>query len=196
MSDNPRSRIPADKASLAYATLTSAYRADPVHRWLYPDDDSYTAKLPQLIAAIAESAFESGTAWRLEDEDAVALWVAPGAEPDAERIGRVLFETVPVEKHPEMFGTLEQTDAARPPYPHWYLPFFGVENSKQGQGLGSRLLAASLDYIDVGGLPAYLLAPNPRNVAFLERYGFVVQSQAQEGTAPALTVMVREGRHG
>jgi GNAT superfamily N-acetyltransferase len=95
-----------------------------------------------------------------------------------------------------MFGTLEQTDAVRPTYPHWYLPFFGVEESKQGNGLGSGLLSACLDYIDLGGLPAYLLAPNPRNVPFLERFGFVLKGEAQEGSAPALAVMIREGRHG
>jgi GNAT superfamily N-acetyltransferase len=195
MSDHPASRIPATESARAYATLTSAYRDDPVHRWLYPDDDSYTENLPTLMSAVGGSAFEMTTAWHLDDYSAVALWVPPGVEPDAERIGAVLFETVPTDKHPEMFGTLEQTDAARPQYPHWYLPFFGVESAKQGQGLGSQLLASCLEYIDLGGLPAYLLAPNPRNIPYLERFGFVVTGEAQEGEAPALFVMNREGRH-
>jgi ribosomal protein S18 acetylase RimI-like enzyme len=195
MSDHPLSPISAADADFAYATLTSAYRDDPVHRWLYPDDDSYAGNLPVLIAAIADSAFETSTAWHRDDDRAVALWVPPGVQPDAERIGTVLLETVAVDKHPEVFGTLEQTDAARPQHPHWYLPWIGVESSQQGNGLGGRLLAACLDYIDIGGLSAYLLATSPRNVAFFERYGFVVQSRAQDGTAPGLAVMFREGRH-
>jgi GNAT superfamily N-acetyltransferase len=195
MSDHPLSPISTADAGLAYATLTSAYGADPVHRWLYRDDDSYAENFPLLVAAIADSAFETSTAWSLGGDDAIALWVPPGPQPDAERIGRVLLGTVPEEKHSEVFGTLELTDAARPPYPHWYLPWLGVEVAQQGKGFGTALLAASLDYIDVGGLAAYVLATSPRNVAFFERFGFVVQSQAQQGSAPPLTVMVREGHH-
>jgi GNAT superfamily N-acetyltransferase len=193
MSDHPLSQIAAVDA---YPTLISAYRSDPVHRWLYPDDDTYVEKLPVLISAVGGAAFEMSTAWRLEDDRAVALWVPPGVEPDAESIGTVLLETVAADKHPETFGTLEQTDAVRPGYPHWYLPFFGVESSQQGQGLGSRLLAATLEYVDLGGLPAYLLASNPRNIPFFERFGFVHTGDAQQGSAPALAVMMREGRHG
>jgi GNAT superfamily N-acetyltransferase len=195
MSDHTLSRIPAADAGVAYATLTSAYSADPVHRWLYPDDDSYTEDFPLLVAAIADSTFETSTAWRLDDDSAVALWVPPGPRPDAERIGRVLLETVPEEKHLEVFGTLELTDAARPTYPHWYLPWLGVESAEQGKGLGTALLTAALDYIDIGGLAAYVLATSPRNVGFFERFGFVVRSRAQDGSAPPLTVMVREGHH-
>ncbi len=195
MSDHPLSPISAADAGLAYTTLTSAYGADPVHRWLYPHDDSYAENFPLLVASIADSAFETSTAWSLGDDGAVALWVPPGPLPDAERIGRVLLETVPEEKHSEVFGTLELTDAARPPYPHWYLPWLGVEVAKQGKGFGTALLTASLDYIDVGGLAAYVLATSPRNVEFFERFGFVVQSRAQQGSAPPLTVMIREGRH-
>ncbi len=193
MSDHPLSPIPAADADIAYATLISAYRDDPVHRWLYPDDDTYRSTLPTLIEAVGGASFGMSTAWRLGDS-AVALWVPPGVQPDAERIGQVLLETVSVEKHPETFSTLEQTDAARPDYPHWYLPFFGVHSSKQGTGLGTQLLTASLEYIDLGGSPAYLLAPNPRNIPFFERHGFVLTGEAQEGDAPALFVMKREGR--
>lgn len=192
MSDHPLSQIPAAQA---YPTLISAYRNDPVHRWLYPDDDTYAREMPGLMSAVAGAAFEMSTAWRLEDDSAVALWVPPGVEPDAERIGTVLLESTDVDKHPETFGTLEQTDAVRPEYPHWYLPFLGVENSRQGRGLGSRLLTASLEYVDLGGLPAYLLASNPRNVPFFERFGFVRTGEAQQGSAPALAVMIRAGRN-
>jgi GNAT superfamily N-acetyltransferase len=194
MSDHPLSRIPATDADRANTTLISAYRNDPVHRWLYPDDNTYELRMPALVDAVGGSAFEMTTAWNLADYSAVALWVPPGVQPDAERIGTVLLETVAEDKHPEMFSTLEQTDAARPDYPHWYLPFFGVEAAKQGEGLGTQLLASCLEYIDLGALPAYLLASNPRNIPFFERHGFVLTGQAQEGSAPALAVMVREGR--
>ncbi len=195
MSDRPLSPIPVAEADRAYVTLISAYREDPVNRWLYPDDVSYGENFPLMVAATADSAFATGTAWRLDSESAVALWIPPGSRMDAERFGRVLLETVPAEKHADLFDTLEFADAAHPPYPHWYLPWLGVAEGEQCTGLGTKLLGASLDYIDVGGLPAYLFGTSPRNIAFFERFGFVVQGEVQRGIVPALTAMVREGDH-
>jgi GNAT superfamily N-acetyltransferase len=191
MSDHPLSPISVADAD---ATLVAAYRDDPVHRWLYPDDRAYANNMPPLISAVGGSSFERSTAWRLDGESAVALWVPPGVEPDPERIGAVLLETVAVPKHLETFDTLEQTDAVRPDYPHWYLPFFGVDPTRQNRGIGARLLAACLEVIDLGGAPAYLLASNPRNIPFFERFGFLHTGDAQAGSAPALSVMIREGR--
>ena len=75
MSDHPLSQISAVDA---FPTLVSAYRNDPVHRWLYPDGESYPEKMSALMAAVGGASFEMSTAWRLEDADAVALWVPPG----------------------------------------------------------------------------------------------------------------------
>jgi len=193
MSDHPLSPITVADAD---ATLVAAYREDPVHRWLYPDDKSYEKHMPLLVSAVGGSSFERSTAWRLEGSRSAALWVPPGVEPDPERIGAVLLETIAEEKHLETFDTLEQTDDARPDYPHWYLPFFGVDPSQRGKGIGSQLLTASLEIVDLGGAPAYLLASNPRNIPFFERFGFVHTGDARSGTAPTLFVMIRQGRQG
>ena len=47
-------------------------------RWLYPDDVGYLAHASTFMVAYAGQAFDLGTAWRLGDFDAVALWLPPG----------------------------------------------------------------------------------------------------------------------
>lgn len=194
MSDRPLSPIGAIDAPRAYATLLSAFVEDPVERWLLPEDGAYAGGFPAFLAALGDSSLASGTAWEIEDFSAVIFWLPPGVQPDAERIGRALIETVAPEKHADVFAVLEQLDDAHPDFPHWYLPWLGVASEKQNRGLGSQLLAQSLAYVDLGGLPAYLETPNPRNIPFYERQGFTVIGHAQSGECPPLACMLREGQ--
>lgn len=173
------------------ATLVSAFRDDPVERWLYPTDDEYEQHFPGFLAAFGGLAFRLGTAWRLGDCTAVALWLPPDAEPDGEAITQVLLETVAPAKHAETISALEQMDAAHPRYAHWYLPWFGVHAARQGQGLGSKLMTACLASVDAARLPAYLETPNPRTIAFYQRHGFEIVGATNAGECPPITFMLR-----
>jgi hypothetical protein len=51
-----------------------------------------------------------------------------------------------------------------------------------------------LRVVDNDHLPAYLDSPNPRNVSFYERHGFVVTGEAQAGTCPPIVSMLRAAR--
>jgi GNAT superfamily N-acetyltransferase len=195
MSDYPLSPISRADVQRACETLTSAFASDPVERWLIPDDRDYERDFPLFVAALGDTSMDTSTAWQIDDFSAIALWIPPGSEPDAERIGQVLIDTVDPGKHAEVFSVLEQMDAAHPRYAHWYLPWLGVRGDKQDQGLGGMLLSASLEYVDLGGLPAYLETPNPRTVPFYERHGFVVTGHTESPNCPPLTFMRREGRH-
>jgi GNAT superfamily N-acetyltransferase len=176
------------------ATLVSAFLDDPVERWLYPESGEYLAHFPRFVAAFGGVAFERQTAWALGNFDAVALWIPPGSEPDANAIVDVLSESVAAERHGDMFSVLEQMDIAHPSYPHWYLPWLGVEPRHQGSGLGGQLLTQCLDVVDADHLPAFLETPNPRTIPFYERHGFAVASTAQSGTCPPVTSMLRAPR--
>ncbi|HEY0871222.1 MAG TPA: N-acetyltransferase [Acidothermaceae bacterium] len=177
----------------AVATLVSAFTDDPVERWLWPDDNAYATQFPRFVAALGGRAFEVQTAWRLGDFAAVALWFAPGVEPDGELIVGVLSETVPQDKLDDTFTVLEAMDSVHPQYPHWYLPWFGVTAAAQGRGLGSQLMTQCLEIIDASNLPAYLETPNPRNISFYERHGFEVTGEVQAGNCPPVTFMLRPG---
>jgi GNAT superfamily N-acetyltransferase len=184
--------VPPDGRARAVATIISAFASDPVERWLWPEDDNYAAHFPTFVEAFAGPAFKRQTAWMLDDCSAVALWLAPGAEPDGESIVAVLSETVPAAKHEDTFAVLDQMESNHPSTPHWYLPWLAVEHKLHGQGLGSMLLAQCLSQVDASGLPAYLETPNPRTIPLYERHGFRATAVAQAGGCPPITQMLRE----
>lgn len=183
-----------DDRAKAISTIVSAFSNDPVERWLFGDPDGYLTQFPEFVAAFAGDAFEQGTVWRLGDFHAVAIWLAPDAQPDEERIVSVLGDAVAPELHEDMFAVLEQMAQAHPTFHHWYLPWLGVEPDHQGSGLGGRLLQHCLTRVDASHLPAYLETPNPRTVPFYERHGFEVTAVSQAGTCPPVTSMLRKGR--
>jgi ribosomal protein S18 acetylase RimI-like enzyme len=178
----------------ALGTLVSAFTADPVERWLYPEDELYLAHFPEFLAAFGGRAFDAQTAWCVDDCAAVALWLPPGITPDEEAVVSVLSESVAPAKHEDLFSVLEQMDVVHPTYPHWYLPWIGVHASFQGQGLGAVLMTRCLEIVDADHLPAYLETPNPRNQSFYRRHGFEVTGVSQTATCPPVTFMHRAAR--
>jgi ribosomal protein S18 acetylase RimI-like enzyme len=177
-----------------FATLVLAFAADPVERWLYVEPRQYLSHFPRFLAAFGGRAFAERTVWRLGEFSAVALWLPPGAEADGDAIMSLLAETVAADKHDDMFAVLGQMDAAHPTDQHWYLPWFAVDTALQGRGLGSQLMEACLRIVDGTHLPAYLETPNPRTIPFYQRHGFEITGEAQAGTCPPITFMLRAGR--
>lgn len=188
------SPVGEDERTKALATLTLAFAADPVERWLYPESEQYLADFPRFLAAFGGRAFGERTVWRLGEFSAVALWLPPGIDPDGDAIATVLASSVAPAQHDDMFAVLGQMDAAHPTYPHWYLPWFGVDVALQGSGLGSQLLKSCLGIVDESHLPAYLETPNPRTISFYKRIGFEVTGEAKAGACPPVTFMLRAAR--
>ena len=182
------------KQARVYATLVSAFTEDPVERWLYPESKQYFTYFPKFLAAFGGKAFDEQTVWTLGDFFAVALWLPPGAQPDDDAISAVLTESVSPDQHEDMFSVLDQMAEAHPMYPHWYLPWFGVDAALQGRGLGSQLMEPCLKIVDASHLPGYLETPNPRTVSFYERHGFEVTGEAHAGACPPLVFMLRPAR--
>jgi GNAT superfamily N-acetyltransferase len=193
LDDRGASLVAADERHQALDVLVSAFTEDPVIRWLYHDESAYLAHFPAFLMAFGGKAFDAGTVWRLGAFTAVALWFPPHLEPDDAVLG-VIEATVPADQHQDVFAVLGQMEVAHPTYPHWYLPWFGVESSQQGFGLGSELMRQCLDTVDADHLPAYLESPNARNLTFYERHGFQVTGAAQEGACPPVYSMVRTPR--
>jgi GNAT superfamily N-acetyltransferase len=176
------------------ATLVSAFIEDPVERWLFPEPQQYLTHFPVFVAAFGGEAFTRQTVWTLGEFAAAAMWIPPGAEPDAETIIAVVKERASPEKHGDTFAVLEQMDQAHPSYRHWYLPWLGVDRPRTGTGLGSELLKQCLAVVDADHLPAFLETPNPRTIPFYERHGFEVTSVAKAGACPLVTSMLRASR--
>jgi ribosomal protein S18 acetylase RimI-like enzyme len=178
----------------ALDTLVVAFTADPVERWLYPEAHEYLRHFPAFLSAFAGKAFAQQTVWGLGACAGVAVWLPPHVDVDGDAVVQVLAETVAPEKLDDTFAVLGQMDDAHPKFPHWYLPWFGVDAAVQARGLGGELMTHCLRVVDNDHLPAYLDSPNPRNLSFYERHGFVVSGEAQAGTCPPIVSMLRAAR--
>ncbi|MEO5985509.1 MAG: GNAT family N-acetyltransferase [Candidatus Limnocylindria bacterium] len=178
----------------AVDVLVTAFTADPVIRWLYPDATGYLTHFPAFLRAFGGKAFTSRTVWRLGEFEAVALWFPPHVEPDGGALIAEITQSVSPDRHVDIFGVLDQMDAAHPTIPHWYLPWFGVDAARQNKGIGSELLRNCLLVVDQDHLPAYLETPNPRNLPFYARHGFEKTGVSQAGACPPVYSMLRPPR--
>jgi GNAT superfamily N-acetyltransferase len=175
----------------ALATLTAAFSADPVIRWLFPDAHTYLRAFPDLARLMGGDAFAAGTAEVAPGYAGVALWVSPDAISDDQALGS-LFETwVDAGQHESVFALLPQVVDHHPTDPVWYLPFVGVDPLRQGGGVGTELVRAGLARADTDGLPAYLEASTARNRALYERLGFDVVGEIRAADSPPLWPMLR-----
>ena len=135
--------------------------------------------------------------------DAVALWHAP-ALADNQAIVDAHREAGPdfAEQLGDAFGgrlgeaaaLAEAMRTRRPDEPHWYLGVVATRPERQGQGLGSRVLAAMHERCDRHGLLCYLESSNPRNNALYRRLGYVETDVFSASDSPPLTGFARRPR--
>jgi GNAT superfamily N-acetyltransferase len=185
---------PVAQASLprCLSTLTQAFEDDPIARWVFPDPAGYAAGFPAVVGAFARIACPRETALQIGGFAGTAVWLPPGAEPDEEALGQAVARGVDEARLPAVFGLLERMAERHPTEPLWYLPFIGVISAFQGRGYGSALLAETARTCDREGLPAYLEATSPANIALYRRHGFVPLEPIRIDGSPPLTPMRRE----
>ncbi len=109
----------------------------------------------------------------------VAAWMEPGRwRPSTGRALRQLPSLVqalllsPVSAR--MVRVANTAQRAHPREEHWYLQTLGVDPSRQGEGIGRRLIRPVLDRADAEGLPCYLETATRSNVAWYAGAGFAV----------------------
>ena len=167
---------PEDAAALA-RTLARALADDPVTTWFLPRE----ADRPQRLLRGFEQVFLRRIAlprdatFSVEAHAGVAMWLPPGqAQLGALEQLRLLPAMARAwGRHlPRALRGMSAMDAGHPHEPHWYLWLLGVDPQRQGEGLGSRLLAEVLERCDRDGVPAYLEATTPRNRELYLSHGF------------------------
>jgi len=183
-----------DEADAIVSVITLAFSTDPMARWSLPDPLTYLNVMPSLVRAFGARAFDSQSAYCLDACRGAALWLAPGAEPDSERLLTLMQDNAPPEILADLMGVFEQMGQYHPTEPHWYLPLIGVDPACQGQGHGSTLMRHGVDRCDRDGLPAYLESSNPRNISLYLRHGFEIMGEIQVGASPRMTPMYRTAR--
>ncbi len=164
------------------AMLSRAFAADPFFAYLAGDApersqrmrDGWRAILGHASAGLSET-------WTTDDLAGAAIWIPPGRPasgaldqlrllPSFARLtgwGRLRGVSTAME-------ALDERRHRHAPMPHWYLSALGVEPERQGEGIGSALLAPVLARADESGTPCYLETAVGRNVLLYERHGFDV----------------------
>jgi GNAT superfamily N-acetyltransferase len=140
----------------AVSLQVTAFSADPVMRWLWPEPRDYLRHFPDLVHGFGGGAFGHGAAHVTGDFLGGTLWLPPGITPDEEALERLMRETIPEPARSEAASVLDQMGAAHPKEPHWHLAFIGVDPVHQGKGIGAAMLRHTLAQVDEQHLHAYL----------------------------------------
>lgn len=185
----------ADDAAEVGRVLAAGFADDPVLSWVFPA--ATEQKLHVMFGFIAAELFVPyGATWTTEG--AAAAWTPPNPRPwDDERTSRFVDELTAASTDADLarLGAMETAmSEAHPAEPHWYLSVVAAVPDRRGQGLGTALLAASLEVVDADGLPAYLESTNPRNISLYERHGFEVTGRIDIPDGPSMTPMWRPAR--
>jgi GNAT superfamily N-acetyltransferase len=174
--------------------LALAFQADPVFRWVVPDDARRRARLPGVFGVFAAAFLPYASS--VITEDGAALASPVGVQPFAgagEAHMAALIEVL--EEDAERGGQLAVLlEEHHPTEPCAHLQFMGVVAERQGRGIGSQILVDLTRRWDARGDAAYLEATSPDNRRLYERHGFVVTNEIIVPDGPTLWAMWREPR--
>jgi GNAT superfamily N-acetyltransferase len=186
---------PDDVTHIA-GVLSRAFFDDPAFRWWIPDDERRRRTLPGFFEFDTNVQLGYDEVYVDGDRAGVALWVPPSDDPpdeaEAEELGRRIAEMVSVDEAGRVFELLALFEEHHPHEPHYYLDFMGVEPARQGQGIGSALMAPVLERCDRQRIAAYTEATSPRNRRLYERNGFVTVGEIAPASGPPLWPMRRD----
>jgi ribosomal protein S18 acetylase RimI-like enzyme len=184
--------------------LTRAFADDPFVLWMFPKEQSRPRVLRAFMLAGANYCHRYGETYTTSGRpEGAALWLTPGnthmTVPRMARSGMLLLPFRLGAGNFVRFNSavshMERSHNRIMAGPHWYLLGLGVDPPRQGQGLGSALIAAGLEKADASGLPCYLETAKERNLPFYERHGFttVEETRIDNGKAgPRVWMMRRE----
>lgn len=174
-----------------------AFAADPLIRWMFPDDPTFEEFGPIFFGFQFDARIDTGEVWCTDDVATVAMWDAPAASSSGPR-DSTHWETMVVKLQAETQLRLEHLGAAVGPHqleePHWYLGILATHPDWQRQGLGRTVLKPVLDRADADGHTSVLLTESPENVAFYRAIGFDVVAEPDIPGGPPVWVMHRPPR--
>ncbi|MGY1409397.1 MULTISPECIES: GNAT family N-acetyltransferase [unclassified Luteimonas] len=175
---------PLQQESLAEAArlLASSMRDNPLHQRVFASDD---ARLEPLLATafvrLLRRQMRAGHvlgAYECDVLVGVAAVVPPGhCQPDLQEklaMLSILARGRALRRLPRIGHWLRTWRRHDPPYAHWHLGPAAVDRTRQGQGIGSRLMVAICDQLDRNQGIGYLETDKPANVRLYRRGGFEV----------------------
>lgn len=198
--DELRQVGPADHRTVSRA-LVEAFVDDPVTAWVCPEETLRRGMLKRFYDGYLTAMQRHNWVWAPPGLDGAALWAPPGrwrvSLLDGMSIARAMFGRKLLSRLPLVGKGLLSVDRLHPDAPgHFYLAAIGVAPSAQGRGLGSDLLAPTLELCDREGVPVYLESSRWENVDFYARHGFRQTGEISLPRGPAIFPMWREPRGG
>jgi ribosomal protein S18 acetylase RimI-like enzyme len=196
--------LPAGQADLegVVGDLSDAFSVDPLFNWfMRADDRRDAARMRFFRLLLTELAFGVGRIDRPASGGAAAVWLpstsmGPNSLIQELRALPTLLGATGWSRFSRMLAMRDYMDKHHPlNRPHAYLWFLGVRTEAQGHGIGSRLLKAATDRLDVRGEAAYLETDTDRNVALYKRHGFAIISEGRaRADAPLMWGMWRDAQ--
>ncbi|MFJ3708943.1 GNAT family N-acetyltransferase [Streptomyces sp. NBC_01387] len=185
----------ADRETLV-RLLNESFMHDPVSSWVFPDEAHRRAVHGKFLGVFIDVTLAEGRVDLAEDGSAMALWLdVPAGVPEEDDTPARMREIAdPDNERCELVGRL--TGEVHPhDRAHAYLLMIGVAPERQGEGLGTALMAPVLERCDREGVAAYLEASSTRSRALYERLGFAFMGTAvQLPDGPQMWPMWREPR--
>jgi len=203
----------------AAKTLASAFRDDPIFRYLLPSDRDYDRIAPSLMK-LGLWAFHNeannlidicevpsdGNEKDMQDTEAnvavagVAVW-----EPPTFTMGQILrvvamllwlVFSLGVGRARKVLNILQSFHAKQDQYAKDASHLLAISTAPafQGQGLGSKLLRYGIDRAEMKGAACYLESSSAGSRRLYERNGFkaIEEVWCDEGNGPMATIMLRE----
>jgi len=174
------------------ALLSRAFAADPVYRWLLPDDGRWPRASAVLFGEILELFAATGLVLTDAAGAGVSLWSPPEAPPRGLPISLRLVLRLGL-----AVGRLARLGATLAPFaarePHWYLAVVATAPERRRSGVATRMLEPILARCDAALLPAYLETGAAANLAFYERRGFRVVGETRPRRGGPVIWALRRG---
>ena len=175
--------------------MAKAFHDDPVIGWLMPDASLRPARLRCFFGIeLRHMVLPRGCIWTTDDLNAAALVMPPGKwrVPLRATLREGRAFGAGLGRAARLGTAMEWRHAREVRGPHYYVRDVGVIPEMQGRGLGSTLMAPTLERCDREGLPAYLEASSARSAALYERLGFEHVAKLSVLGSPPLRLMLRQ----
>jgi len=185
-------RAGEDEAASVGEILGDAFDADPVARWITPNQEypkwCWPVAVPFILPHHEVYVTENGLG--------AAMWVPPGDELNIRPGLAILWDLwrrFGIRSILRLIRLMKMMGKYHPRDNHYYLLAIGVRSGSKGQGIGSALLENVLQKCDHEKVGAYLENSNSLNLPFYQRHGFEMRSEiALPNNGPSLYLMYRE----
>jgi GNAT superfamily N-acetyltransferase len=179
--------------------LSLAFHDDPVMQWLFghqpPRPMRYTRP---FFTSEGRRHLQHRTVYTADGHPGAAYWDPPGhwktSPMDIVRLTPVMARGIGRRTVKALQG-LSRMEAAHADHPdHYYLAVLGTRPDRQGEGLGSALMAPVLATCDAEGIGSYLESSKESNIPFYARHGFEVVGEVTFPSGPTIWPMWRDPR--